>query len=107
MPSICQATSRWTAPRCPSRWRAAARSCSPCPSSATSRSWERSRRGPAAVEGSEMSRKLVLAIVQDQDASRVVDALVADNLGATRINTHGGFLKRGNATLLVGVDSDE
>jgi len=54
-----------------------------------------------------MSRKLVLAIVQDQDASRVVDALVADNLGATRINTHGGFLKRGNATLLVGVDADE
>jgi len=54
-----------------------------------------------------MSRKLVLAIVQDQDASRVVDALVADNLGATRINTHGGFLKRGNATLLVGVDAEE
>ena len=54
-----------------------------------------------------MSRKLVLAIVQDQDASRVVDALVADNLGATRINTHGGFLKRGNATLLIGVDADE
>lgn len=49
----------------------------------------------------------MLAIVQDQDASRVVDALVADNLGATRINTHGGFLKRGNATLLVGVDADE
>lgn len=54
-----------------------------------------------------MSRKLVVAIVQDQDASRVVDALVADNLGATRINTHGGFLKRGNATLLVGVDAEE
>jgi uncharacterized protein YaaQ len=54
-----------------------------------------------------MSRKLVLAIVQDQDASRVVDALVQDNLGATRINTHGGFLKRGNATLLVGVDEEE
>ena len=54
-----------------------------------------------------MSRKLVLAIVQDQDASRVVDALVAENLGATRINTHGGFLKRGNATLLIGVDAEE
>ena len=54
-----------------------------------------------------MNRKLVLAIVQDQDASRVVDALVAGNLGATRINTHGGFLKRGNATLLVGVEAEE
>jgi uncharacterized protein YaaQ len=54
-----------------------------------------------------MTQKLVLAIVQDQDASRVVDALVADHFGATRINTHGGFLKRGNATLLVGVDADE
>jgi uncharacterized protein YaaQ len=54
-----------------------------------------------------VSQKLVLAIVQNQDASRVVDALVANRFGATRISTHGGFLKRGNATLLVGVEADE
>jgi uncharacterized protein YaaQ len=54
-----------------------------------------------------MDKKLVLAIVQDQDAGRVVDALVASSFSTTRINTYGGFLKRGNATILIGVDSAE
>ena len=54
-----------------------------------------------------MASKLIVAIVQDQDAGRVVDALVARRYGATRINTAGGFLKRGNATILVGVDETE
>ena len=48
--------------------------------------------------------KLVIAIVQDQDASKAVDELVAHGLGATRINTAGGFLKRGNSTILTGVE---
>ena len=48
--------------------------------------------------------KLVIAIVQDQDASKAVDALVAHGFGATRINTAGGFLKRGNSTILAGVE---
>ena len=50
--------------------------------------------------------KLVAAIVQDHDASAVIDALVAGEFRATRINTVGGFLKRGNATILVGVDDE-
>ena len=54
-----------------------------------------------------MAQKLVVAIVQDQDAGRVLDALVAQRYGATRINTAGGFLKRGNATILVGVDEHQ
>jgi uncharacterized protein YaaQ len=48
--------------------------------------------------------KLVVAIVQDQDASKAVDELVAHGFGATRINTAGGFLKRGNSTILTGVE---
>jgi uncharacterized protein YaaQ len=51
--------------------------------------------------------KLVMSIVRDQDASRVIDALVAQEFRATRINTAGGFLKRGNATLLIGVQDEE
>ena len=51
--------------------------------------------------------KLMMAIVQDADANRVVDALTAENFGVTRINTAGGFLKRGNATLLAGVEDDQ
>jgi uncharacterized protein YaaQ len=48
--------------------------------------------------------KLLLSILDDRAASRVADALVAKRYGVTRINTVGGFLKRGNATLLVGVE---
>ena len=48
--------------------------------------------------------KLLLSILDDKSAGRVADALVARRYGVTRINTTGGFLKRGNATLLVGVD---
>lgn len=54
-----------------------------------------------------MARKLIMAIVQDQDAGRVIDALVSRHHGATRINTHGGFLRRGNATILVGVEEED
>lgn len=48
--------------------------------------------------------KLLLAILDDYSAGRIADALVGKRFGVTRINTVGGFLKRGNATLLVGVD---
>jgi uncharacterized protein YaaQ len=49
--------------------------------------------------------KLVIAIVQDQgDATNAVDELVQHGFGATRINTAGGFLKRGNSTILIGVE---
>lgn len=51
--------------------------------------------------------KLVVAIVQDHDAGAVIDALVAAELRTTRINTSGGFLKRGNATILIGVEDDQ
>ena len=50
--------------------------------------------------------KLIVAIVQDQDAGPVIDALVSQEFRATRINTSGGFLKRGNATVLIGVDEE-
>ena len=50
--------------------------------------------------------KLVVAIVQDADAGAVIDALVQGEFRSTRINTSGGFLKRGNATILVGVEDE-
>jgi uncharacterized protein YaaQ len=51
--------------------------------------------------------KLVVAIVRDQDAGRAVDNLISREYRATRINTAGGFLKRGNATILIGVDDEQ
>ena len=48
--------------------------------------------------------KLIIAIVQDEDASRVVAALMSGGFSATKLATTGGFLRAGNTTLLIGVD---
>ncbi len=48
--------------------------------------------------------KLIVAIVKDSDAYAVSDALVEHGFGVTRIASTGGFLRRGNVTLLIGVD---
>lgn len=47
--------------------------------------------------------RLVVAIVNPDDAGPLVDRLIAAGHGVTRLETAGGFLRRGNATLLVGV----
>lgn len=63
---------------------------------------------PAADAGAVT--KLVVAIVHNEDANPVVDALLAAGHRLTRLNTAGGFLRRGNATLLIGAkarDVDE
>jgi len=51
--------------------------------------------------------KLIVAIVQDREAGRVVDELVAYGVGVTRINTAGAFWKRNNATILTGVEDSD
>jgi uncharacterized protein YaaQ len=51
--------------------------------------------------------KLVVAIVQGEDADEVIRAMLSAGHRLTRINTTGGFLRRGNATLLVGVEEDQ
>ena len=51
--------------------------------------------------------KLMVAIVQADDADNVIGALVTAGHRLTRINTTGGFLRRGNATLLIGVQEDQ
>ena len=45
--------------------------------------------------------RLVVAVVQDEDASALTDALTQDGFGATRIDAAGGFLRRTNAVVLV------
>ena len=51
--------------------------------------------------------KLVWAIVQNEDAGNAVKALNGKGYRITRINTVGGLLKRGNVTLLTGVESEQ
>ena len=51
--------------------------------------------------------KLIIAIVQDEDASRLVSNLMNEGFGVTKLATTGGFLRAGNTTLLVAVDDDK
>jgi uncharacterized protein YaaQ len=50
---------------------------------------------------------LVLTIVQNEDAEQVTRALLAGGYRVTRMNTAGGFFRRGNVTLLVGVEEPQ
>ena len=50
--------------------------------------------------------KLIIAIVQDEDSSRLIGQLMNDGFGVTKLATTGGFLRAGNTTLLVGVEDD-
>jgi uncharacterized protein YaaQ len=51
--------------------------------------------------------KLILAIVRDSDDRPVIDKLITNNFRVTRVASTGGFLRRGNATLLIGVEADQ
>ena len=51
--------------------------------------------------------KLLIAIVQDEDAGRVVSALMDKGFGVTKLATTGGFLRAGNTTLISGVEDEK
>ena len=48
--------------------------------------------------------KLVIAVVQGEDAQRTVDALTMGGISSTRVSSTGGFLQQGNVTILAGID---
>ncbi|MBO4926525.1 MAG: cyclic-di-AMP receptor [Clostridia bacterium] len=48
--------------------------------------------------------KLIIAIVQDEDANHLIGTLMDEGFSVTKLATTGGFLKSGNTTLLLGVD---
>jgi len=51
--------------------------------------------------------KLIVAIVQDEDAVRLVSALMERGYGVTKLATTGGFLRAGNTTLISGVEDEK
>ncbi|MDD2428140.1 MAG: cyclic-di-AMP receptor [Eubacteriales bacterium] len=51
--------------------------------------------------------KLIIAIVQDEDASHLISSLMNEGFSVTKLATTGGFLKSGNTTLLIGVENDK
>ena len=51
--------------------------------------------------------KLLVAVVNNEDAGALVDALLEHEHRATRLHSSGGFLKQSNATIMVGVEDDK
>ncbi len=51
--------------------------------------------------------KSIIAIVQSDDAGALTDALREKNFQSTLISSTGGFLREGNATLLIGVEDEQ
>ena len=51
--------------------------------------------------------KLMIVIVRDTDGDAVLQALVVQGYRVTRVASTGGFLRRGNVTLLIGVEAEK
>ena len=51
--------------------------------------------------------KLILAIINFDDANAVTHALTKKGFSSTKLATTGGFLMAGNVTILVGVDEEK
>lgn len=47
--------------------------------------------------------KLILAVVRDTDSEAVIQTLIEAGYRVTRLASTGGFLRRGNMTLMIGV----
>lgn len=50
--------------------------------------------------------KMLIAILNDQDGEQVLKGLVQAEFRATRISSTGAFLRRGNTTVLVGLQDE-
>jgi uncharacterized protein YaaQ len=76
------------------------------------RTWPRvtadvsARRGGTPAATYTRAVKFVVAVVHNEDAGALVDALLDAEYRATRLHSSGGFLKQSNATIILGVDDD-
>ena len=50
--------------------------------------------------------KLIIAIIQDEDAGEVISHLNEAKFQVTRLSTKGGFLRSGNTTIMTGVEKE-
>ena len=51
--------------------------------------------------------KLILAVIRDIDNEPVIRTLIKAGYRVTRLASTGGFLRRGNMTLMIGVNEGE
>ena len=50
--------------------------------------------------------KMIIAIVGDDDSDRVIKTLTGASYRVTTVGSTGGFLRKGQSTLLIGVEED-
>lgn len=55
----------------------------------------------------DTSKLLMIAVVQAQDAESAESALTGLSFSVTRLPSYGGFLGRRNATLLIGLPTEQ
>lgn len=51
--------------------------------------------------------KLVTAVVQEEDSEGLIESLLGAGFHATKVASTGGFLHRGNVTLLIGTEDGD
>lgn len=51
--------------------------------------------------------KLIIAIVPDNESDTVSHALTSASYRVTQVASTGGFLRRGNSTLLIGIEDEQ
>jgi uncharacterized protein YaaQ len=52
-------------------------------------------------------KRLIIALLRDADGEEVLKALLNADYRVTRIASTGGFMRRGNSTLLIGVEKEQ
>lgn len=55
----------------------------------------------------EIYVKVIFAIINDEDSMRLIEQLNEKKIGVTKLASSGGFLKRGNTTLIIGVEENK
>jgi len=51
--------------------------------------------------------KLIIAIVSDEDSASLMKELVKKRYFVTKLASSGGFLKKGNTTLMIGAKAED
>ncbi|MBI4926216.1 MAG: cyclic-di-AMP receptor [Anaerolineae bacterium] len=51
--------------------------------------------------------KLMIVIIRDTDDQNIIPELIRQDYRVTRMASTGGFLRRGNVTLLIGVEAEK
>lgn len=51
--------------------------------------------------------KMIIAILKDDDVDTVLQALTTTGFRVTRVASTGGFFRKGNTTLLIGVEDGQ